>query len=387
MIGASVLAGCSSGASVGGGGPGGGPGPGMTGGGGPGTTTGGGSGTTQPGVFAPAPGGLRRLTVPQYRNSIADLLGAGALPTTQLEADSALSGFASIGAAQLALSAPITEEFETSALEIARNVLGPAAANRGTFVGCMPAGATDDACATAWLKRFGRRIWRRPLTDVEVGAYSMLIKSVQTTSKDFYTGLQYALAGLLESPNFLYRVELGAPDPANSTQRRFDDYELGTRLAFFIWNTTPDDALLDAADAHQLTTASGWQAQVTRLLASDRAGLAARNFFTEYFRLAELDDLPQLPAVFPQATDTLGPAMREETARFMADVAFAGNADFRTLFDSRDTYVNPELAKLYGLPAVSGADFVKTTLPDSGMRAGYLGQGSFLALNAHANST
>src|SRR5258708_21738068 len=95
----------------------------------------------------------------------------------------------------------------------------------------------------------------------------------------------------------------------------------------------------------------------------------------------------QLPMVFPQKTDTLGPAMREETARFMADVAFARNADFRTLFDSRDTFVNAELAKLYGLPPVSGTDFVKATLPDSGLRAGYLGQGSFLTLNAHSNST
>jgi hypothetical protein len=123
------------------------------------------------------------------------------------------------------------------------------------------------------------------------------------------------------------------------------------------------------------------------LLASPRAVDAVKNFFTEYFRLAELDTLAQLPSLYPENTATIGPAMREETTRFMADIAFARNVDYRTMFDSTDTFVNAELAKLYGLPAVTGTDFVPVTLPDAGMRAGYLGQASFLALNAHPTST
>jgi hypothetical protein len=79
--------------------------------------------------------------------------------------------------------------------------------------------------------------------------------------------------------------------------------------------------------------------------------------------------------------------MREETARFMANIALAPNVDYRTMFDSRETFVNAELASLYGLPPVAGTDFVAVTLPDDGLRAGFLGQASFLALNAHATST
>jgi len=337
------------------------------------------------GVFVPAEAGLRRLTLPQYRNTITDLFGAAALPTTQFEADTPLSGFVSIGAARLALSASITEQFETAALEVAHTVLADTA-GRAALLGCTPAGVTDDACTSQFLGAIGRRVWRRPLTADELSEIVAIVTPIQTELNDYFSGLEYGLAVLLQSPHFLYRAEIGTPDPLNPAIARFDDNELATRLSFFLWNSTPDLALLDAADAKQLTTVDGFNAQVTRMLAAPRASSAAQNFFTEYFRLAELDSLPQLPNLYPQNTATIGPAMREETARFMANIAFSGG-DYRTMFNSRDTFVNAELASLYGLPPVAGTDFVPVTLPDAELRAGYLGQASFLVLNAHANST
>jgi hypothetical protein len=286
----------------------------------------------------------------------------------------------------LALSATITEQFESAALEIAHAALADVA-GRAALLGCTPAGVTDDACASAFLGKIGRRAWRRPLTPTELSGLTALVNPIQTSLNDFYGGLEYGIAALLESPHFLYREELSSPDPANPGYGKFDDYELATRLSFFLWNTTPDDALLDAADAHQLTATDGFNTQVSRLLASPRSTDAVKNFFTEYFRLSDLDHLPQSPTTFPQNTATIGPAMREETARFMANIALTPNTDYRTMFDSRDTFVNSELAQLYGLPAVPGTDFVAVTLPESGMRAGFLGQASFLALNAHATGT
>jgi hypothetical protein len=224
------------------------------------------------------------------------------------------------------------------------------------------------------------------LTSAEVSKLTAIVTPIQTSLNDYFAGLEYGVAALIQSPHFLYREEIGAPDPSNPSVFTFDDYELATRLSFFLWNTTPDDLLLDAADAKQLTDAAGFNAQVTRLLASPRAKDAVKNFFTEYFRLTELDNLSQLPDLYPQKTATIGGAMREETARFMTNIAF-GNVDYRTMFDSRETFVNAELANLYGLPPVAGTDFVPVTLPDSGMRSGYLGQASFLSLNAHANGT
>jgi Protein of unknown function (DUF1592)/Protein of unknown function (DUF1588)/Protein of unknown function (DUF1595)/Protein of unknown function (DUF1587)/Protein of unknown function (DUF1585) len=337
-----------------------------------------------PAMFKPAPAGLRRLTLAQYRNSIADLLGPGVTVPADFEPDTALSGFASIGAALVSLSPHLVEQFETAALAIAHQALSDTA-NRAALVGCNPTAITDDACVTLFITKLGRRAWRRPLTTDEIPTLVKLVNGIQTSTKSFFGGLEYGLAALLESPHFLYREELGAPLAGNPAMLAFDDHELATRLAFFLWNTTPDDALLDAADARQLTQGTGFSAQVARLLASPRAVTGTRTFFGEYYNLAQLDVLPQLPSIFPQRTDTLGPAMREETLRFLADLAAASTGDMRSLFDSPTTFVNSELAKLYGLPAVTGTDFVKTTLPAAGLRVGFLGQGSFLALNAHSN--
>ena len=118
--------------------------------------------------------------------------------------------------------------------------------------------------------------------------------------KDFWGGLEYGLAGLLDSPHFLYREELGAPDPAAPTRRVFSGYELASRLSFLVTNSTPDDTLLDAAKAGKLATAAGLGAEAQRLLASPRAHDAMANFFTELYALDDLDSLPQSPTFFPR---------------------------------------------------------------------------------------
>jgi Protein of unknown function (DUF1588)/Protein of unknown function (DUF1592)/Protein of unknown function (DUF1595)/Protein of unknown function (DUF1585)/Protein of unknown function (DUF1587) len=308
-----------------------------------------------PAKFTPAPTSLRRLTLAQYRNSVADLLGPGVTVSADFEADTSLSGFASIGAALVSLSPHLIEQLETSALSLAHQALSDTA-NRAALVGCNPTPTsttiTDDACVTQFITKLGRRAWRRPLTTDEVTAYVKLVNGVQTSTKSFFGGLEYGLAGLLESPHFIYREEIGAPLAGN---------------------------------AAMLSQGNGFATQVARLLASPRAATGTRTFFGEYYRLGDLDSLPQLPSIFPQHTDTIGSAMREETLRFLAELATAGTGDMRGIFDSPTTFVNAELAKLYGLPAVAGTDFAKTMLPATGLRVGYLGQGSFLALNAHSD--
>ena len=333
--------------------------------------------------FVPQAAGLRRLTIPQYRNAIRDLFGPDGTVTTEFEPDTMLSGFASIGAARVGLSAKITEQFETSALAIAKQVLSNTA-TRGALVGCTPAAVTDDACTRTFVQKLGRRAWRRALVEAEIVQFITIARTAQTQLNDFFGGLQYALAGILQSPHFIYRVELGQPDAAQPTRVVFTDHELASRLSFFLWNSTPDDQLLDAADARQLTQ-GGLTVQAQRLLTSTRVQSAMETFFTEFYRLWELDELGLLTSLFPQMTATVGPAMRGETLRFLNDIAFVRGADFREIFDGRGTFVNKELASLYGLPAPAGTDYVATMLPDNGMRAGLLGQASFLSVSSQPN--
>jgi hypothetical protein len=335
-------------------------------------------------AFSPAPSTLRRLTSTQYRNTIADLL-PGTTINTDLDPDTALDGFASIGAARVSLSATATEQFDTAAFDLAHQALSNTA-TRGALVGCAPAGTTDDTCARTFVTTFGRRAWRRELTADEITRYATIGTTAAGMVKDFWGGLEYALAGLLDSPHFLYREELGAADPSDSTRRVFSGYELASRLSFLITNSTPDDTLLDAAKSGKLGTTAGLAAEAQRLLASPRAHAAMANFFTELYALGNLDSLPQSPMFFPAVSATLGASMRTETLKVLDDIAFGAGTDYRTFFGSTTTYVNKELASLYGLPAVSGSDFVKVSLPASGPRAGFLGQGSFLAMYSHADS-
>jgi hypothetical protein len=332
-------------------------------------------------AFAPEPSSLRRLTVAQYRASITDVFGAGTPVTftTELEPDTELSGFSSIGAATVGLSAHATEQFETASLEIAQKALADPA-RRMALGGCAPTGVTDDACTKKLIQAVGRRAWRRPLTDEEASRFAAVAKNAQTVLNDYAGGLAYGVAGLLQSPFFLYRVELGTADAKDPSRVVFDDFELATRLSYFLWNTTPDDALLDAAGSRQLAT--GLAAQAQRLLASPRASAGMQTFFAELYTLKKLDTMPQLATVFPLMSPTLGTSMRTETLRFLDDIAFGRDADFREIFDARTTFVNGELAKLYGLTGITGTAFVPATLPANGMRAGLLGQAAFLSVSS-----
>jgi len=342
--------------------------------------------TTSPAAkFQPAPAGLRRLTRIQYANAIRDLLGADVAVPPTLDGDTVLSGFASIGAALTTYSATTAEKLESLAMNVAQQALGDPA-RRARLVSCVPKATVDDACARAFLASIGRRAWRRPPADDELARYVAIAKLGAETLGDFWQGLSYALAGVLQSPSFLYRVEIGGPGPTRG-QRVFDSWELATRLSFFLWNTTPDDALLAAAEGGTLTRPGELQKQAERLLASPRARLAMKDFFGELLRLEGLDDLEQSPTAFPMATRTIGPAMREETLRFLDEIVFGAAGDYRRAIDAPTTFVNRELARLYGLPQPAGTGFEPAALPSEGLRVGLLGQASFLALNAHETSS
>jgi hypothetical protein len=194
------------------------------------------------------------------------------------------------------------------------------------------------------------------------------------------------VAGLLQSPYFLYQSGLGEADPADSTRLRRTPFEIASRLSYFLLDTTPDDALLDAADKGQLYDVSQIRFQVERLIALPGAHQTNRRFFGEHFNLDGLANMAKDKMLFPQASATLGDSMRTEIDSVVQDLTFDRPSDIRKLFDSRDTFVNDELAALYGLPA-GGAGFHRVTLPADGARSGLLGFGGLLALNAHVTIT
>ncbi|HET6583731.1 MAG TPA: DUF1592 domain-containing protein [Nannocystaceae bacterium] len=334
--------------------------------------------------FVPGELVLPRLTASQYRNALVDLLGPG-LPPTPVEGDTNPYLFYSIGAASTTLSELGTQLYEEAADTVTHAVFDDPV-RRVELVGCEPVAAAD-GCVAGYLAQFGRRAFRRPLTEAEHSRY--LAMAAELAQPDAWEGLRLAVAGMLQSPYFLYRVEIGAPDPEDPTRLRYSGYEMASRMSFLLWDSIPDDLLLAAAERGELDTREGLEAEALRLLADERASASIRAFFAQYLDLGRLDGLTRDPELYPLFTATMPDSMRTETELVIDDVVFREKGDVRTIFSTRRTFVNDELATLYGIdaPGAGPITFVPVELPEDGARAGILTLGGFLTMNARQTKT
>ena len=323
-----------------------------------------------PEIQAPGPR-LRRLTEPQYLAAIRGLLGPEVALTLPLEPDVDVDGLPSIGAAALALSPLGVERYEAAALSLAdqRVALG--------LAGWLPCAGADAACVADNVARLGRRAFRRPLTADEVSAYVSLHAEI-TAIHGSDAAWRDVIAAWLQSPWFLYRVEVG--DGGALT-----DHEWLVRASFLLWAQPPDDALLDRAEAGDAAPAAR-AALVDDMLADPRLDAGVRGWVREWWHLDALDTLDKDPVVFDHAHPDLWPSAKEETLRVVAELALA-DTDWRTMLTTRTTYLDPRLAALYGVPAPSLDGFARAELPADGPRLGVLGHTSFLSLHAHATRT
>jgi hypothetical protein len=331
---------------------------------------------------AAAQGGLRLLTESQYRNSIADLLGAVIVPT--LPRDLPLSGFASVGAAAVSLSPASVELYDTAARDIARQALSDPERRQG-LLGCTPTGPADRACAEAFLSTFMHKAWRGPVDASSLQRYVDKALEIAAADADFFSGIRWALAGVLSSPRFLYRAELGQGARVGA-RAAFSPWEMAGRLSYTIWNTTPDAALLAAAEAGALSTSLGLREQGTRLLGSPRAQEGLANFAREWFSTDAVSEVAKDAVLFPQLTPALRASMQAELPRLFADHTLARDLDALGVYTTPNTFIDAELATHYGLPA-AGQQFSPVTLPADQARTGLLGTAAFLILRGKQHET
>jgi hypothetical protein len=339
-----------------------------------------------PAFGEPAAFQLRRLTTEQYLASVTSLLGVSAKGMPAIEKVSPAAGFSAIGASSASVSSNGVGQFEEAARFFAAAVFAKDAA-RSRVVPCTPSGVDDAKCFESFVRSFGAKAFRRPLTQDEITRYTGLSSELAALTGDPEQALEATLSAFLQSPNFLYLAEAGAPDPDHSDRYRFDDYEMASRLSYFLLNDMPDAALIDAAASGALLDTDGIAAEVTRLLALPAAHDAVRAFFASLLSLDNLDTLSRPVEVFPAFTPTLGPAMKEETLLGIDDLVFERDADYRTLFDRKETFVNAELAALYGVPAPDTDGFARVALPASTGRAGLFAQAGVLAARDHGDQT
>jgi len=314
-------------------------------------------------THAVAPSGMRRLTIDEYDNTLRDLLLDDSRSSDLLLPKDVRNPFDNDFTEQIPSQALIEGAYLLAA-DAAGRLLADAS-KRDQVVGCVPAGPDDAVCFGQFIDAFGRRALRRPLTPIERDTYLALLDYGIETG-DFYTAVDTAVRAFLQDPEFLYRVELGEPVAGEPGMFRLDDWEVGTRLSYFLWGSTSPDWLLDRAEEASLTNTEGIRSAALELLADARAQTRIDRFHALWLGYENL----------PHAAD-LSMAMRAETDALIKKVVFDDDLPYAELFTATETFLDDKLADHYGLPRPGGSTWVG--YGDSG-RAGILSHGSFLSV-------
>ena len=257
--------------------------------------------------------------------------------------------------------------------------------SRRRIFSCRPAQSSEEAvCAKKILSTLARRAYRQPASAADL---DLLMSFYEAGRKKcgFDDGIQNALQLILTTPKFLFRSE---PDPANLAiggTYKLGDYELASRLSFFLWSSIPDEDLLNAAAQGKLKDPIALDAQVKRMLADKRAQALVTNFAGQWLFLRNLQSARPDGETFPNFDDNLRQAFRRESELFFESI-MRENRSVLDLLNANYTFVNERLARHYGIPNVYGSHFRRVTLNDDNRR-GLLGQGSILTVTSYPNRT
>ncbi|HEU4618055.1 MAG TPA: DUF1592 domain-containing protein [Gammaproteobacteria bacterium] len=248
---------------------------------------------------------------------------------------------------------------------------------------CTPASAADERpCAERIVSQLATRAFRRPVSREDLAD---LMEFFEAGRKDggFEAGIQQALARVLVDPRFLYRIERDPATLAPGAVYEVGDFELASRLSFFLWSSIPDDALLEAAGQGKLHEPKTLAAEVERMLADPKADALVDNFAAEWLSLRELESTTPAADGFDE---NLREAMLTETKMFVRAVMREDMSLLR-LLDADFTFLNERLAKHYGIPGVHGSYFRRVKIPADNPRRGLLGQASILTLTSVTTRT
>jgi hypothetical protein len=321
-----------------------------------------------------------RLSRPQWSNAVRDLLK---LPDIS-EIDSTVTGDALIGFDNEADALYVTEQLRQQLFDAAEKLADKVTGDATALARLVPTDAPSDAAgrAKAFVTSFGKRAFRRPLTDAEVTTHLGIFNQGPTLYpgvEAFRAGASLVIQAMLQSPYFLYRTELGTA-AAGASQVPLNDWEVASKLAFTIANTMPDEALFTAASAGKLHDKDGVAAEAKRLLDGPTGTTGLRNFNLQVYRLGTYDGIVRDPTVFPDFTANTPAAMREEVLKFIEWI-FSEGRGIKDFYTSPVGFVNAQLAPLYGVTGNFSSDpkvLTKVDL-DPTQRSGLLTQPGFLA--------
>ncbi len=314
---------------------------------------------------------LRRLTHSQYNHTVRDLLRDTTSPATQFPPEDYVNGFKNQYQA-LSVSPLLAEAYGLAAEKLAANAF-----RRGDSRGlipCQPGAGNEAACRTRFIESFGRRAFRRPLEPEEVARYRTIFQA----EKELLRGAQAVIESMLQSPNFVFWLE-ETPNP------KWRSYATAARLAYFIWDTSPDEALLDSAAQGDLDTPAGIERVTRRMLDDPKAREGLDEFVSQWLRFDRVLTASRERRYYPLFSRELAVAMTEESRRFVGDLVW-GDRNFMQVFSAGYGFINSDLAAIYKV-APPARDFDRVEFPPESERAGLLGQALFLTLTSKPEDT
>ncbi len=243
---------------------------------------------------------------------------------------------------------------------------------------------TARACASEIVSRIGAQAYRRPIREEDTESILKLY-DVGEAEGGFEVGVRTALEGILASPHFAFRFEEPPVGVDASEGYRISDYDLASRLSFFLWGTPPDAELLSLAEAGRLGTSETLSEQTKRMLADERSGALATRFAGQWLRMSDLEKMHPNVRTYPNFHDQLKESMRTETELFFNSLVREDRSVLE-LLSADYTYLDERLAKHYGISGVTGNHFRRVRYEDE-RRRGILGHASILTLTSHASRT
>ena len=319
-------------------------------------------------------GDLRRLTISQYNNTIRDLLGDYTRPADQFPPEDFLNGFTNQMEGQ---SVPplLAEAYTIAAEKLAANAF-----RRGDdqkLVPCKPTSASDHVCRDQFVRQFGLKAFRRPLTDKEVAAYADLFSEAARKQRDFLAGAKVVVEAMLQSPSFLFHLEDG---PGGQSRQ----YGVASRLSYFLWDTMPGAELLHAAQTGQLGTVDQIKSVTRRMMDDPRARRALEVFLAQWMRFDRVMTAVR-GRVTPDFSASMLPLMTEETKHLFNHLVW-DDGNFMEMFNADYTFLPSRLAAIYGLESPA-QEFGMVKYPAGSTRAGVLGHAGLLTLTASQTDT
>lgn len=306
---------------------------------------------------------LRRLTHSQYNHTVRDLLGDQTSPANQFPPEDFVNGFRNQSRAQN-LSPLLIEAYSAAAERLARNTF-----RGGDTHGLLPCKQATPSCRARFIREFGLKAFRRPLEAAEQKRYEALM----AREKDLAAGAQLVVEAMLQTTSFLFRLD-------ESADARWKPYVTASRLSYSIWDSLPDQELLEAAARGELNSSQGVEKASRRMLDHTRARESFSEFLSQWMRFDRVLTASKDRRKFPLFTRETAVAMTEEARLFVGDLVW-NDRPFMDLFTAGYGYVNSDLAAIYGVKAPV-KEFDRVSFPAGSERAGLLGQALFLALTA-----